>query len=444
MTWRDTYRAATFRGAAFFVESADSSHGRRQAVHEAAQRDIPYTEDLGRKSREFGVTGYLLGKDYHLAREELIKACELAGPGVLVHPYRGEMNVICRGLNVSESTAEGGKCLISLTFLEAGEASYPSAKIDTVNAISVKGNQVTETAKTGFLSDFLTTGFPAYVAESAEAGVKEFSELMSSPDFNFTNDIQAASDFFTDVKGIGENAFALIQQPLALANRVTGIVGSIRSAFGSKALGMLMSVFDKYSGDSAGGISAAPSIASITPSRKQQIANTGALKSLIRQTALAEASVSAVVTQVTTVTKVPTGRPASSEVISGNAPSANLQETSTVVTLAPTKYDSHQDAIAARDELTSRIDAESEVTKRDEAYVALTDLRTAVVRAVPNPDQALPKLVEYRLRETTPSLLVAYQVYGDASRAEDLVSRNDPRHPGFMVGGRNIEVLADG
>lgn len=418
MTWRDTYRPATFRGAAFFVESADSSHGRRQAVHEAAQRDIPYTEDLGRKSREFGVTGYLLGKEYHLARDELIKACEMAGPGVLVHPYRGEMTVVCRGLNVSESSAEGGKCTISLTFLEAGEASYPSAKVDTINAISAKGNLVTEVAKAGFVADFVTTGFPAYVAQAAEAGVQSFSDFMASPSFNFTSDIQAASDFYSEAKGIGESAFDLIQQPLALVNKVTGIVGSIRSAFGSNALGMLMNLVDAYTSSDADKPSS-----TTTPSRQQQTTNTRAFAAVIRQTAVAEAAKAAVVTQVTTVTTSP-------------------KNTST--NASPTRYDSHQDAIAVRDQLTDRLDTESEATKSDEAYVALTDLRTTVIQAVPNPDQALPKLVEYRLRQTLPSLLVAYQLYGDASRSDDLVSRNDPRHPGFMIGGRSIEVLADG
>ena len=116
MAWRDNYRAATFRGVGFFVATADSSHGRRQAVHETAQRDVPYTEDLGRKSREFSITGYLLGKEYDVAREDLIKVCEQAGPGVLVHPYRGELMVVCRGLTVSESSDEGGKCTISMTF----------------------------------------------------------------------------------------------------------------------------------------------------------------------------------------------------------------------------------------------------------------------------------------------------------------------------------------
>lgn len=50
----------------------------------------------------------------------------------------------------------------------------------------------------------------------------------------------------------------------------------------------------------------------------------------------------------------------------------------------------------------------------------------------------------YTPRETLPSLLVAYQIYGDAGRADEIAARNTPRHPGFLVGGNQLEVLADG
>jgi prophage DNA circulation protein len=43
-----------------------------------------------------------------------------------------------------------------------------------------------------------------------------------------------------------------------------------------------------------------------------------------------------------------------------------------------------------------------------------------------------------------PSLLVAYQIYGDAGRADEITKRNEPRHPGFLMGGNQLEVLADG
>ncbi|MDR9749843.1 DNA circularization N-terminal domain-containing protein [Pseudomonas sp. SZMC_28357] len=414
MTWRDNYRAATFRGVPFFVESADSTHGRRQAVHEHAQRDVPYTEDLGRKAREFSVSGYLIGLEYQTARDDLIKACETAGPGVLVHPYRGEMTVVCRGLGLSESTSDGGMCVVKLTFLEAGEASYPSAKVDTVNAISAKGNTVTDVAEKGFVSDFLTTGFPAHVAEAAAGNLSKLAEFMAAPGLAFSDDLQAASDFYAQAKGISSDAFDLVQKPFEMANRLIGVFGSIRTAFGSNAFSMLTSLFDrsstKYEGSTA------------TPSRRQQALNQTSMNSLVRQVAVAEAAKAAVVTQTTAVTPGGIRQPESQ----------------------PTVYDSYPEAIKVRDDLVDRIDTESEATASDEMYVALTDLRTAVVQAVPSPEQDLAMIVTYIPRETLPSLLVAYKIYGDAARAVDISKRNSPRHPGFLMGGQELEVLADG
>lgn len=416
MAWRDNYRAATFRGVGFFVATADSSHGRRQAVHETAQRDIPYTEDLGRKSREFGITGYLLGKEYDVVREELIKACEQAGPGVLVHPYRGELTVVCRGLTVSESSEEGGKCTISMTFLEAGEASYPSAKVDSVNAISEKGNEVTEAAKENFVSDFLTKGYPSFVADAATTQIKDLSDFLSSPEFIVSSDIQAVSDYYDKVKSIGSDAFDLIQTPFEFANQVVDAIGSIRSAFGGSAFGMLTSLYDQYfSSDD-------DEPATRTPSRQQVVTNARAVSELVRQSAISQAAVAAVVTQTT----------------------EDVSNGGTKTTSAPTKYDSYESAITVRTELADRLDDESEATNNDLVYVALTDLRTAVIQAVPDPEQDLPRLATFSPRQTLPSLVVAYQLYGDAGRADDIVARNDPRRPGFLTGGQVLEVLANG
>ncbi|MEK1839777.1 MAG: DNA circularization N-terminal domain-containing protein, partial [Pseudomonas sp.] len=407
-------RPASFRGAVFFVEKADSTHGRRQAVHEHAQRDVPYTEDLGRKAREFSVSGYLIGLEYQTQRDELIKACETAGPGVLVHPYRGEMTVECRGLGVGESAADGGMCMVTLTFLEAGEASYPTAKVDTVNAISAKGNAVTDAAGKGLVSDFLTTGFPAYVAEAAAGGLADIGEFMAAPGIGLAGELQAASDFYQQAKDLASDAFSLVQQPLQMVSRIQSLIGSVRSAFGNNSLNMLTGLFDRsttsYTGSTA------------TPSRRQQATNFTAMNAYVRQAAIAEAAKAAVVTQVPIVT------------------AGGLTQIST----KPTVYDSYQSAIKVRDDLVERIDTESETTPNDELYVALSDLRTSVVQAVPSPDQDLARIVQYSPRETLPALLVAYRLYGDAGRSDEIAARNSPRHPGFLIGGTPLEVLADG
>lgn len=414
MTWRDKYRTASFRGVEFHVESAESAHGRRQAVHEHAQRDVPYTEDLGRKAREFSLTGYLVGKEYDLQRDRIIEACEQAGPGALVHPYRGEMTVVCRGLTVSESSDNGGMCRLTFTFLESGEASYPSTSIDHVNAISEAGNQVTAEAAQGFLQEYVTDGYPAFVVESAGARLSEFGEFMSAPGAALSENVDAASEFYSKARVVASGAYDLAATPLRMVDSVLDLVGSVRSAFGSSAFGVLTGLFDRYSTTFGGKTS--------TASRRQQAANYNAMNALVRQAALAEAAQAAVATE-TTVT---------------------LANGSTRPVTADAEYDSHQAAIDTRDALVDRLDGEAEATQRDSAYIALSALRTEVVKAVPNPAQDLPRLVRYSPRQTLPSLLVAYQLYGDAARADEIERRNSPRNPGFLTGGQPLEIVANG
>jgi prophage DNA circulation protein len=72
MTWRTRMQPASFRGAGFLVEGHDGEVGRRLAVHEYPERDLPYAEDLGRKARVFKITGLVIGPDYMAQRDALL------------------------------------------------------------------------------------------------------------------------------------------------------------------------------------------------------------------------------------------------------------------------------------------------------------------------------------------------------------------------------------
>lgn len=417
MTWKDELRPASFRGASFKVGSADSAHGRRQAVHEHAQRDVPYTEDLGRKAREFTVEGWIVGADYFAPRDALITACETAGPGILVHPYRGEINVVCRGLTVRESTEDGGMCRITMTFLEAGEASFPNASVDGVNAISSAANTLTADAQQGFLERFLTSGFPSFVRDAAASQLKDIADFLAEPGFNLAGEIDAASDFYYSVRDLAADAYDLVMTPVNLAQRLIGVVTTIRSAFGSAADFSPSLSSLSGPGTSASGTNSYKVLSKLighvqdpytgltqTPSRQQQATNYDAMNELVRQVAIGELSKEAVVTD----------------------------------------FESIQDATETRNEIVDLIDVESERTTNDSAYMDLGKLQTEVVRGIPQAGQVLPQLVSYTPKATLPSLLIAYQVYGDASRADEIAQRNKPRHPGFLPGGDPLEVLADG
>ena len=132
MPWRDQLMRASFRGAPFEIDSHDTTAaGRRVQVHEYPGRDDPYTEDLGRRASEYTLEAYLVGDDYARARDALVAACARPGPGVLVHPYLGELEVVCTECSVSESTREGRLARVRLAFTVAGANRYPVAVADT-------------------------------------------------------------------------------------------------------------------------------------------------------------------------------------------------------------------------------------------------------------------------------------------------------------------------
>lgn len=166
MGWLDSYRQASFRGVPFFVEGHDADFGRRQVTHEFPQRDTPYTEDMGRRARTYSVEAYLIGDDYPAQRDRLIAATETAGFGELVHPYLGNMQVDCTGLRVSERSNEGRMCRVSLTFVEAGQAKFPTSVADPVRAVVESGTGAVTAVQSGFLSRYAVNGFPSFVAQA--------------------------------------------------------------------------------------------------------------------------------------------------------------------------------------------------------------------------------------------------------------------------------------
>ena len=136
MAWRDRYLPASFRGVRFHVRAHENTGGRRLQTHQYPGSDEPFTEDLGRRAREFSVEAYIVGDDYMERRDALLDACEKGGPGTLIHPYRGQREVACDRYRLSESTAEGRMCRITLELVEAGRNRHPTDRANSRAVLS--------------------------------------------------------------------------------------------------------------------------------------------------------------------------------------------------------------------------------------------------------------------------------------------------------------------
>ncbi len=101
------------------------------------------------------------------------------------------------------------------------------------------------------------------------------------------------------------------------------------------------------------------------------------------------------------------------------------------------------DALRAREVLADEIERQADETDADAVYVALGALRAVLTASVPPPDQDLPDLRTITLSQSVPSLVLAYELYDQASRGAEIVARNRIRHPGFVPAATALQVLQD-
>jgi prophage DNA circulation protein len=163
--WRDAMSPAYFRNenmggreARFHVESGSKESGRRIVVHEFPKKDLPYSEDMGRRPMEFSVRGYaiqyprdiegsrLYQRDYRLARDDLMAHLDAEGPGILQLPHLPPMRVVCQRYRMQEEERVGGYCTFDMSFVELGAPPFQevTAARDNMIAMSVALMQVVQ------------------------------------------------------------------------------------------------------------------------------------------------------------------------------------------------------------------------------------------------------------------------------------------------------------
>lgn len=391
-------RIASFRGVAFKVFTSDTEFGRRVVEHEFVKRDEPYQEDLGRRARQFSIEAFVTGNNVDTQRDALIAACETPGPGILIHPYYGNRNVIVKTLRVREAAGEQGLVRFNIDFSEAGQLMFPTSKIDPASKLESAAADLQAASEADFVNKFSVLGQPQFVVDSARAKVQEFADFLGTTSSSISNSSSAITDFDLSVRQLKAEAGDLINTPATLYGRLAESIASLKNLAVSKEdAAKLYSKFYDYGQTDV--INQTPTI-----SRQQQQLNQGALNNSIIQESLAN------------------GATESSQIA----------------------FKSVEDANASRQSLFDTIENQENTTTDDDVYAALLSLRARVAQAIPPQDESLPFVVSIDLGETTPSLSLSYQLYESLDREQDIIDRNAVSNPAFLPAGEPLMVLKDG
>lgn len=387
-------REASFRGARFEVDDVEASGGRRVVLHEYPLRDTPYSEDLGRRAREFSVRGYIIqGRtyDYATARADVLKALEAYGPGELVHPWHGEVNVVVDDYRLRESMERGGLLELDIRFREAGQLTNPTASADTAKGVASAASSARQALKNSFLSAFA----PA---------LDEIDKVVTA--------LNDAASLAMEYLGLPQS---LIAEGLAY---VQSLIATPAAFFDA-----LVGLFGGLLGNENGTESGEKALAAPVPDASFSIASgegTAPLESILGGSASITTEAGRMIRD--TVAQV--------VVIEAAASTAHAE------------YATADDALADRDAVVEGLDT-IEPAADDAVFLGLAELRRAVVTDLTTRGAELPRVRSVTLPGTVPALVAAYRIHADAGRADEIVSRNRIRHPGRVPGGTPLEVLSE-
>ena len=423
--WAATLRTASWRGIPFAVRANRIQRGRRTAVHQYPYRDAVWVEDLGRGMRSVTFDAFLIGDDVYAQRDAFSAACDVPGPGTLVHPSLGTLQVSNVQFSAGESAERGRVVELELTFVECGadRPLYPTTIVSTQAQTTAQAAQTDLAAASDFLADTATAA--AMGADVIAPGV-----LVAAAWGRLANTAMADAGVIASVTlglpstdpTVSPGRYAAGKQatPQPVGTTASGAIQALTTARAATAAAV--------SGLSTAGATTLPTAAqavaaavlAATPEPADQVRTLSTM--------------GAFTTTATTSTA-----PIGASIATMQASTAALCRCAALAALArstaayqPTSYD---DAAALLDAVTALLDAEivSAADAGDTAsYLALRALRTAVAEDLTTRGSALPHLVTVARNVPLPSLLLAWELYADASRSDDLIGRANPISPLFM------------
>jgi prophage DNA circulation protein len=413
MPYPDRYVKASFRGVSFFTESHTTTFGRRVATYE-----LPFDSkgvahfDLGRSARKYDLKAILHGDNYDKDRDALIDALEKPGPGLLIHPVLGRAMVVIQGnIQITESTERGGVAEISFNAVESRDplpAKATGGLLDSITAAK-------DAAADSWVEQLVTEG-PDFVLQGVTDDLDSVIRDLHRANALVTS-ITSAPSLITDrIDAISRELDQLIQTPRILFDAIDNAILALMAAAGrvldtDNAEDLYATLSAPYVARLANRLATIGSNVAIipsrdTPARIQQRKNRATILGGVRASVVASAA-----QQLATV---PPASRDSARTISSDLSSSIL------------------------DLVDGTIEGEGvEFT----LYDALKDLVTALQGFLLNVAGSAAATRAIVLSQPLPAVVLAWRLYGDADRADEIAARNPAiPHAGALPTGYEIEV----
>lgn len=409
---------ASFRGVPFEVEASGITVGRRTVVHEYPQRDRPYVEDMGRATRNITLQCFVVGSDYLEQAQALMHELEEPGPGTLIHPWLGEMEVTITSVSELLFDQGLGVASVTITATEAGDLEFPAVTADEDTEALEAADAVEKSAVDKFCEDFDLSTINDWIDSALEGS------LLDALNFVSAGDLGKLFDYAEGVANLADKAMALLStDPKIFATRLAGALGLSRWATTVSAWrGVAKSLKNLCRHDKLKARTNAYAERKGEPMSdvtRQVMKSQAAIETLVRQLLIAQ--------MVGVSTLVATSKDVSSP---------DGEEDMRTTTR------SYDEIVELRDELCQVLDDELLMEENDEMYQVLDEARTAIFDVLTHKADALQHVVIVKPDDVFPAVVLAYDYHDDADRDLEIARRNSVEHEGFCPASE-LRVLSE-
>ena len=385
---KDKLRPASFRKIPFQVDSSEFETGRRTQVHEYPQRDKPFAQDMGRRTREIEFVAFVIGPDYVEKANALLGAIEEYGSGALVHPWLGTLNVNVLSCRVSFDRGLG-VARFNLAFVESGALMFPSSAQSSAALSRIASAKLETASVSRFAQVFKILGMINNVAQFALTTYGKALYILSNPVFALANMIG-----FGSLPGNLNSLGSLFSNIASLGWTFAGLLN--------------LSVFGK-----SGNYTDTTLIPTIRGLTRMAIDQNMAQPDTPVYTTATTAQIN----------------------INNAAILANTRQLLLVQAVGLSSYltcSIYDDTLALKNELAAALDAEALLTDSDDLYQAIMSARAAMWEDLTARSRDSARLSTIVPSDVLPALAIAYDYYEDAGRDLEIVARNKLPNPGFI------------
>lgn len=221
MSFLDRLRSARYRSPSgaefeFLFSELSRAGGKKAATHELPQQDYAEVQDLGNTATRFPLSIFFQGADYDRTADAFYAALEERGPGILLHPRWGDLNVQPLTFLQKEQFVDHARvATFEIEFIRVITPTYPFSAAQLEEQIGSKMDDLEDTQVAAFADNFSPESAADLIKTkddlvgSAQTLHDKIAGVIAAAGETATDFEQQFNDFIRDVDELAQDAPAL-------------------------------------------------------------------------------------------------------------------------------------------------------------------------------------------------------------------------------------------